>query len=268
MDWLDSSSAELCDFSFQTAIPTRPSEDASKDNSSTHSSWIISPPLEELDSIPSEPEQKSKRPKRPLEKFLTVDTSLQFPSLPSPFYLSPSYLSPTPFTPLNSLQSPTGIAFSPSSPFTPFASTFNNGVYTPSPTSTTYESFRNMNLSYDSLNSPLVEECMKSYGMLKGDSDIFKNGEIFSCPYPTCNKAFVKQYNLNSHLKVHQNDKPYRCTLCVFAFKRKHDLVRHRRLVHKICPNCEVSFENAYALNSHLGDVHGQVSKKVQKVRE
>jgi hypothetical protein len=48
--------------------------------------------------------------------------------------------------------------------------------------------------------------------------------EFFLCPEPGCGKSFLKQYNLNSHAKVHSTEKPHKCTSCPLAFKRKHDL--------------------------------------------
>lgn len=48
--------------------------------------------------------------------------------------------------------------------------------------------------------------------------------EFFMCPEPGCGKSFLKQYNLNSHARVHSNEKPHKCKSCPLAFKRKHDL--------------------------------------------
>ncbi|TFK59832.1 hypothetical protein BDN72DRAFT_752896, partial [Pluteus cervinus] len=54
---------------------------------------------------------------------------------------------------------------------------------------------------------------------------------------PTCHLAFVRKFNLKTHMKTHDTNrvKPYTChhDLCGRSFSRKHDLTRHFAALHK-----------------------------------
>lgn len=45
-----------------------------------------------------------------------------------------------------------------------------------------------------------------------------------------CDKKFTRAYNLQSHLRTHNNEKPYKCSVCNKAFARQHDRKRHEDL--------------------------------------
>lgn len=82
------------------------------------------------------------------------------------------------------------------------------------------------------------------------------SGELKKCPFPGCNKVFERSYNLQSHLKVHVQDKPHKCTECEASFSRGHDLKRHMNThtrSHLIsCPHCRRHFSRQDALHRHL----------------
>eukprot|EP00171_Calliarthron_tuberculosum_P002263 IDg2263t1 len=52
----------------------------------------------------------------------------------------------------------------------------------------------------------------------------------FKCPIEKCNFSFDVRYKLNSHLRFHTKEKPYRCmgNDCSRAFKWRSSLVKHR----------------------------------------
>ncbi|KAL3896861.1 MAG: hypothetical protein SGCHY_003806 [Lobulomycetales sp.] len=93
-------------------------------------------------------------------------------------------------------------------------------------------------------------------GLPTGAASYNHHLELFVCPEPGCGKTFLKQYNLNSHARVHSTEKPHKCQSCPLAFKRKHDLVRHCKLVHKQCHLCNETFKTTPDLTGHLIDAH------------
>jgi hypothetical protein len=44
------------------------------------------------------------------------------------------------------------------------------------------------------------------------------NKEKYICP--TCNRGFSRMYNLKSHIKTHQNHRPFYCQMCDMRFTR------------------------------------------------
>lgn len=74
-----------------------------------------------------------------------------------------------------------------------------------------------------------------------------------SCPF--CKKKFLKPYNLQRHLKIHENKREHKCNLCSRAFNDKSDLRRHER-THTgqkpfECEVCEMSFTKKSDLTRH-----------------
>lgn len=54
-----------------------------------------------------------------------------------------------------------------------------------------------------------------------------KHPAKFKCPL--CDTRFTRKANLQSHLRVHENIKPYTCSVCGEAFTRKSDCDRHEK---------------------------------------
>ncbi|XJO78716.1 hypothetical protein BDV3_003114 [Batrachochytrium dendrobatidis] len=55
----------------------------------------------------------------------------------------------------------------------------------------------------------------------------------YVCTFPACNRIFYKPYNLKSHTLVHTGVRNHECSICQAAFVRRHDLLRHSRILHR-----------------------------------
>ncbi|KNC99542.1 uncharacterized protein SPPG_04932 [Spizellomyces punctatus DAOM BR117] len=70
-----------------------------------------------------------------------------------------------------------------------------------------------------------------------------------------CDRSFSRMYNLKSHIRTHQNHRPYICNTCDLRFTRNHDLNRHLKTHSKekphICDCCGRKFARRDALRRH-----------------
>ncbi|CAG8962046.1 hypothetical protein HYFRA_00005088 [Hymenoscyphus fraxineus] len=109
-----------------------------------------------------------------------------------------------------------------------------------------------------------------------------KNPANFHCPLCP-DKSFTRKANLNSHLRAHNNDKPFACVACGERFTRKSDCDRHEKghgdkkltcsgqLKDGSEWGCKSSFSRADKLESHLRSKTGQKCIKpllLQKLQE
>lgn len=96
---------------------------------------------------------------------------------------------------------------------------------------------------------------MPKYSRSKTPPTTHRQRPIYKCD--TCNKTFTRPYNLRSHQRTHNNDRPYPCDHpgCKWRFARPHDLKRHQLLhsgikPHK-CEHCNLRFARRDALRRH-----------------
>lgn len=89
-----------------------------------------------------------------------------------------------------------------------------------------------------------------------------KHPLAFNCHL--CAKKFTRKHNLESHIRVHNDEKPFQCSVCNEKFTRKNDCDRHERLHGEktsVCFGqledgatwgCQASFGRADNLADHL----------------
>ena len=95
-----------------------------------------------------------------------------------------------------------------------------------------YESVRNKRASYVSAWGVGLkeEEDEEEEEEEEGGGGGGTGGEMFACP--VCEKVFLHESTLSSHLKVHTGET--RCTVCGKVLSRRADLRRHARSVHGV----------------------------------
>ncbi|CAG2257128.1 KRAB [Mytilus edulis] len=59
-------------------------------------------------------------------------------------------------------------------------------------------------------------------------------GKIYNCPLDDCDGIFCSTTDLRLHMRRHNNEKPYECSICFKSFAVKSRLVRHLRNVHSL----------------------------------
>nr|KAJ3417845.1 hypothetical protein HK105_000719 [Polyrhizophydium stewartii] len=74
-----------------------------------------------------------------------------------------------------------------------------------------------------------------------------------------CDRTFTRKYNLDSHMLVHQNLKPFKCDRenCTDSFVRRYDLRRHIRTLHDQhlygpCPGCQRKYTRVDSFRKHV----------------
>ncbi|KAG0046813.1 hypothetical protein BGZ83_008008 [Gryganskiella cystojenkinii] len=81
---------------------------------------------------------------------------------------------------------------------------------------------------------------------------------LFQCDQ--CQKRFLRQYNLNAHLKTHSLERNHPCDQCPKSFLRPYDLSRHQRIHTKdkpyTCKICGLIFIRNDAIWRHYRKAH------------
>ncbi|KAK3610447.1 hypothetical protein CHS0354_016625 [Potamilus streckersoni] len=83
---------------------------------------------------------------------------------------------------------------------------------------------------------------------------------LYECPY--CYKVYnVSNYsNYKAHIRVHENNKPFKCDQCSKAFNWEADLKNHK-IIHTglrpfVCKVCLKCFTNPHYLKTHILNMH------------
>ncbi|KAF9980187.1 hypothetical protein BGZ75_008715 [Mortierella antarctica] len=91
-----------------------------------------------------------------------------------------------------------------------------------------------------------------------GGAGVEEEERLFQCQQ--CQKRFLRQYNLNAHLKTHSAERAHNCDQCPKSFLRPYDLSRHQRIHSKdkpySCKICSMIFIRNDAIWRHYRKVH------------
>eukprot|EP01084_Bolivina_argentea_P296864 511355_1 len=112
--------------------------------------------------------------------------------------------------------------------------------------------------------------CGKSFGrksILTMHIKIHNNDRPFKCPFENCNKAFIDRTALKMHVNRHKGIKPHKCSfgICQKSFVTGYELQRHIRRVHQnLRPykcsyeSCQKAFGTKHMLTLHFRQHTGE----------
>ncbi|XP_071143850.1 zinc finger protein 37-like [Mytilus edulis] len=111
----------------------------------------------------------------------------------------------------------------------------------------------------------LKSEKTLSYHMKTKHNEAYQKN--VSCEY--CGKLFWCKSELDKHLRVHTNERPYLCHICSSSFKTAGNLRNHQRAIHEnhfwICDVCGQKFKSKPRFQEHLfKEKHGKEGKPIQ----
>ncbi|XP_053406960.1 zinc finger protein 2-like isoform X2 [Mercenaria mercenaria] len=102
------------------------------------------------------------------------------------------------------------------------------------------------------------KQVLQNHKVLKHNAD-GKNRH--ACPYPECEKVFVKRTLLEDHINSHLKIKSHSCDKCDKKFISRYDKGKHSQICgmpsrKKICLECGQTFSSYSSLNIHSAAVH------------
>lgn len=88
------------------------------------------------------------------------------------------------------------------------------------------------------------------------DAPVSELQNSFRCS--ECSKCFKKKCYLNSHMKIHSDEKPYKCGSCKNSFKDPSAFGRHKKrhlenFERFVCELCNKEFKSYSSFFSHKG---------------
>jgi KRAB domain-containing zinc finger protein len=102
--------------------------------------------------------------------------------------------------------------------------------------------------------------------------------DIYKCTHLGCTQGCPTAYALQSHLKSHKTERPYKCPHCIRWFKQQSHLSRHTNKLHPPggrttpdpdkpfqCSSCVKQFAKIQQLAKHVKSFHQQEGSKWEK---
>lgn len=121
--------------------------------------------------------------------------------------------------------------------------------------------FRELNLKPFQLSfvCQLCGQLLKTIQGYEGHMRIHRNEKPFKCT--DCDKTFIDKSSLAKHQRVHQNIRPYKCDQCPLKFKTNSALKVHKISIHETemkyeCQICGKRTKMKYNLTMHM-KTHG-----------
>eukprot|EP01119_Soliformovum_irregulare_P004555 TRINITY_DN15606_c0_g1_i1.p1 TRINITY_DN15606_c0_g1~~TRINITY_DN15606_c0_g1_i1.p1 ORF type:complete len:106 (-),score=2.66 TRINITY_DN15606_c0_g1_i1:106-423(-) len=71
---------------------------------------------------------------------------------------------------------------------------------------------------------------------IEGKEDCNEKLKIKPHLCPICHTGFARRYDAKVHLRVHTNERPYKCRFCDKTFRRSSGVREHERNVHQPQP--------------------------------
>jgi len=110
------------------------------------------------------------------------------------------------------------------------------------------------------------EGCNKSFKRkynLEQHMRIHSEKKPFECNYENCNKTFNRKTALKHHIELlHSDEKSYKCDYCNTTFKLKNTLLKHIKTKHENirynCSECDKSYTTKSNLNIHIKKFHNK----------
>ena len=112
--------------------------------------------------------------------------------------------------------------------------------------------------------------CFKRFsqkGNLRPHMRLHERKEPHCCEY--CQKVFNHKSALMKHVREHESNRVIQCSLCHYTCDTLHKREQHELKEHKcsiyLCPSCPSSFGHIELLETHINEIHPQLSAEKAK---
>ena len=99
-------------------------------------------------------------------------------------------------------------------------------------------------------NSQICEICGQAYSdksTLKKHKQVHDPSRPFGCSISGCTWRFRTKTMCDAHIQGHGSKRTFKCEVCGYAFRQKHHLQRHEKVVHNIVHEPKPSYSSYYS---------------------